>query len=234
MVALEPVLETLEGRGMKETLSASRWDGLADRLGIAAPLVAFRWLEAHYQERARKYHNPRHINECLAVLDRSTHPEAANPIVEYAIWFHDAVYNTFSRKNEERSADAGVKVLERSGRSAAECALARELILATRHGTQPADPAAQLMVDVDLSILGAEAERYAEFELQIRAEYWWVPTAMYRKERGAILHSFVMRPSVYATHEFRERYERQARNNLAWGMEQLAFGRATFRWTARF
>jgi predicted metal-dependent HD superfamily phosphohydrolase len=70
--------------------------------------------------------------------------------------------------------------------------------------------------------------------LQIRAEYWWVPTAMYRKERGAILHSFVMRPSVYATHEFRERYERQARNNLAWGLEQLAFGRATFRWTARF
>jgi predicted metal-dependent HD superfamily phosphohydrolase len=57
---------------------------------------------------------------------------------------------------------------------------------------------------------------------------------MYRKERGAILHSFVMRPSVYATHEFRERYERQARNNLAWGLEQLAFGRATFRWTARF
>ncbi|HEY7752512.1 MAG TPA: hypothetical protein VH856_01720 [Steroidobacteraceae bacterium] len=219
---------------MKETLSAARWDALATRLGIAKPLVAFRWLESRYEERARKYHTPRHINECLAVLGRSGLPEAGDPLLEYALWFHDAVYNTFSRRNEERSADAAVQVLARSGRPEADCALVRSLILATRHGEQPADPLHQLMVDVDLAILGADADRYAEFELQIRAEYWWVPTTMYRKQRGAILNSFVMRPSIYATHEFRERYERQARNNLAWGLEQLSFGRATFRWTARF
>ena len=51
---------------------------------------------------------------------------------------------------------------------------------------------------------------------------------------AAKLNAFVRRPSVYATHEFRERLERRARNNLAWGLEQLAFGRETFRWTARF
>ncbi len=219
---------------MKETLSSSRWSGLADRLGIAKPLVAFRWLEAHYEERARKYHTPHHINECLGVLDRAQHPEAANPLVEYALWFHDAIYNTFSKRNEERSADAAAQVLERSGRPATDCALVRALILATRHGVQPDEPPLQLLVDVDLSILGAEADRYSEFELQIRAEYWWVPTAMYRRQRAAILKGFVMRPSVYATHEFRERFERQARNNLAWGLEQLSFGMATFRWTARF
>ena len=83
-------------------------------------------------------------------------------------------------------------------------------------------------------ILGASAERYAEFELQIRAEYWWVPTGMYRRQRAAVLKSFVQRSSIYATHEFREQYERQARNNIAWGLEQLNFGLATFRWTARF
>ncbi|MGQ0430307.1 MAG: HD domain-containing protein [Gammaproteobacteria bacterium] len=219
---------------MKETLSAARWNELAARLGIEKPLIAFRWLELHYEERARKYHTPHHVNECLAALDRCTHPEAGNPLLEYALWFHDAIYNTFSKKNEERSAEAAVRVLENSGRSAADCGLVRELILATRHGPQPAEAPAQLMVDVDLSILGAEADRYAEFELQIRAEYWWVPTAMYRRQRGAILNSFLTRPSVFATHEFRERHERQARNNLAWGLEQLSFGRATFRWTARF
>lgn len=219
---------------MKETLIAARWTEIAARLGIVKPLAAFRWLEAHYQEAARKYHTPRHINECLAILDRARHPEAWNPLVEYALWFHDAIYNTFSRKNEERSADAAVRVLDRSGRPAADCELVRALILATRHGAQPSEPTLQLLVDVDLAILGADADRYAEFELQIRAEYWWVPTNLYRKQRGALLHSFVMRPSIYATHEFRERYERQARNNIAWGLEQLSFGRATFRWTARF
>ncbi len=219
---------------MKETLSNSRWSELSMRLGVANPLVAFRWLESHYEEAARKYHGPHHINECLGILDRANHGEASNPLVEFALWFHDAIYNTFSTKNEERSADAAVRVLERSGRPAADCALVRELILATRHGVQPTEPPLQLLVDVDLAILGADADRYAEFELQIRAEYWWVPTALYRKQRGAILHSFVMRSSIYATHEFREQYERQARNNIAWGLEQLSFGRQTFRWTARF
>lgn len=219
---------------MKETLVAARWNELAARLGLVKPLVAFRWLEAHYQERARKYHTPRHINDCLGQFDRARHPEAANPLVEYALWFHDAIYSTFSRRNEERSADAASLVLARSGREPREIALVRELILATRHGAQPTEPAPQLMVDIDLAILGDDADRYAEYELQIRAEYWWVPTALYRKQRAAILNSFVRRPSIYATHEFRERYERQARNNIAWGLEQLSFGRATFRWTARF
>ncbi len=219
---------------MKETLVAARWNELAARLGLVKPLVAFRWLESHYEEPARKYHTTHHINECLAILDRSNHGDAANPLVEYALWFHDAIYNTFSRRNEERSAEAALRVLERSGRPVADRALVRELILATRHGKKPESPPAQLVTDVDLAILGAHADRYAEFELQIRAEYWWVPTALYRKQRGAILTSFVRRPSIYATHEFRERYERQARNNIAWGLEQLAFGRATFRWTARF
>ena len=219
---------------MKETLADSRWSGLAERLGIIKPLVAFRWLESHYEESARKYHSTRHINECLGILDRTHHLEASNPLVEYALWFHDAIYNTFSKKNEERSADAAVKVLERSGRPNADCALVRAMIMATRHGVQPTEPPLQLLVDIDLAILGAEADRYAEFELQIRAEYWWLPTAMYRKQRAAVLQSFVTRTSIYATHEFRERLERQARNNIAWGLEQLNFGMATFRWTARF
>jgi predicted metal-dependent HD superfamily phosphohydrolase len=219
---------------MMETLSVSRWTGLAERVGIARPLVAFRWLESHYQQKARKYHTTRHINECLGILDRAHHPQASNPLVEYALWFHDAIHNTFSKKNEERSADAAVAVLQRSGRPAADCELVRSLILATGHAEQPSEPPHQLLVDIDLAILGAEADRYAEFELQIRAEYWWVPTGMYRRQRAAILQSFVARPSIYATHEFCERLERGARNNTAWGLEQLNFGRQTFRWTARF
>jgi predicted metal-dependent HD superfamily phosphohydrolase len=219
---------------VKETLSNSRWSELAGWLTITKPLVASRWLESHYEEAARKYHGPHHINACLGILDRSNHGEASNPLVEFALWFHDATYNTFSNKNEERSAEAAVRGLERFGRTIEECALVRQLILATRHGVQPSESPQQLLVDVDLAIFGADADRYAEFELQIRAEYWWVPTALYRKQRIALLQSLVMCSSVYSTHEFRERFERQARNNIAWGLEQFSFGRQTFRWTARF
>ena len=219
---------------MKETLSESRWSDLATRLRVADPVKVFRALEVHYEGRGRKYHTAHHINECLSELARARHPEAANPLVEYALWFHDAFYNTFSSKNELRSADWAEYVLEKSGAAPASIELVRSLILATRHDEKPTDPAHQLMVDVDLAILGAEPDRFREFELQIRAEYWWVPTALYRKQRSAILQSFVMRQSVYFTHEFRERYERLARNNISWALEQLRFGTATFRWTARF
>jgi predicted metal-dependent HD superfamily phosphohydrolase len=219
---------------VKETLSESHWTDLATRLHIADPVRVFRTLEVHYEERGRKYHTAHHINECLSELGRARHPEASNPLVEYALWFHDAVYNTFSSKNERRSADWAAHVLEKSGAPPATIETVRSLILATRHGEKPTDPAHQLLVDVDLAILGADADRFREFELQIRAEYWWVPTTLYRKQRCAILQSFVMRQSIYSTHEFRERYERLARNNIAWALEQLNFGTATFRWTARF
>jgi predicted metal-dependent HD superfamily phosphohydrolase len=219
---------------MKETLSESRWSELATRLHIADPIKVFRALQVHYEGRGRKYHTAHHINECLAELGRARHADAANPLVEYALWFHDAVYNTFSSKNERRSADWAAHVLENSGTQPASIETVRSLIMATRHGEQPTDPTHQLLVDVDLAILGADADRFREFELQIRAEYWWVPTALYRKQRCAILQSFMMRMSIYSIHEFRERYERLARNNIAWALEQLNFGTSTFRWTARF
>ena len=219
---------------MKETLSESRWSDLATRSRIADPVKVFRALEVHYEGRGRKYHTAHHINECLSELDRARHPEASNPLVEFALWFHDAFYNTFSSKNESRSADWAEYVLEKSRAAPASIELVRSLILATRHGEKPTDPAHQLLVDVDLAILGADADRFREYELQIRAEYRWVPTALYRKQRCTILQSFIMRQSIYSTHEFRERYERLARNNISWAMEQLSFGTSTFRWTARF
>ena len=219
---------------MKETLAAARWNDLAARIGIREPLGVFRWLQGRYGESKRKYHSARHINECLAALDRATHQEASNPYVEYALWFHDAIYSTYSKRNEERSADYAVRVLEQSGSAVASRELVRSLILATRHGEIPTSSPHQLLVDVDLAILGADADRYAEFELQIRAEYWWVPTLMYRRQRGVVLQSFVDRASIYSTHEFRERLERQARNNIAWGLDQLNAGMKTFSWNARF
>jgi predicted metal-dependent HD superfamily phosphohydrolase len=219
---------------LKETLSESRWSDLATRLRIVDPVKVFRALEVHYEGRGRRYHTAHHINECLSELDRARHPEAANPLVEFALWFHDACYSTFSSNNEGRSADWAEYILEKSGTAPASIGLVRSMILATRHGQQPTDPAQQLLVDVDLAILGADPDRFREFELQMRAEHRWMPTLLYRKRRHSILQSFVTRMSIYSTHEFRERYERLARNNISWAIDQLSFGTATFRWTARF
>ncbi|MGI8818216.1 MAG: N-methyl-D-aspartate receptor NMDAR2C subunit, partial [Gemmatimonadales bacterium] len=58
-------------------------------------------------------------------------------------------------------------------------------------------------------------EAFAEFEQRIRQEYAWVPEPVYRSARIEILEGFLARRSIYQTEFFRDRYEAQARANLA-------------------
>lgn len=89
------------------------------------------------------------------------------------------------------------------------------LIMATSHGDAPTAPSEQLLIDIDLSILGSEPSRFQEFEDQIRAEYWWVPGPIYKKKRLQLLKLFSARKNVFCTNEFQARYEDKARTNLA-------------------
>jgi predicted metal-dependent HD superfamily phosphohydrolase len=70
-------------------------------------------------------------------------------------------------------------------------------------------------VDVDLSILGAPPERFAEYEVQIRQEYAHVPGFLFRLKRRAILQSFLDRPALFSTPRLHQRLEARARANLA-------------------
>ena len=42
-----------------------------------------------------------------------------------------------------------------------------------------------------------------------------MPGFVYRMKRRSVLKAFLARPSIYCTDHFRERYEAQARSNLA-------------------
>jgi predicted metal-dependent HD superfamily phosphohydrolase len=97
----------------------------------------------------------------------------------------------------------------------------RQLVLATKHDARPASADAALLVDVDLAILGAVPERFDEYERQIREEYAWVPGPLFRRKRREILEGFLVRPHVYNTSHFRDRYEAAARANLSRSIAQL-------------
>lgn len=88
------------------------------------------------------------------------------------------------------------------------------LIMVTRHDAVPAANDERVLVDIDLAILGAERERFAEYESQVRREYAWVPEPMFREGRAKILRQFTERPSIYATDFFRAELEARARRNL--------------------
>lgn len=104
-----------------------------------------------------------------------------------ALWFHDAIYDARAEDNEERSANWARGSLCSAGVRVETAEHVHRLVMATRHNVVPEEPDAQLVVDIDLSILAAPIERFTEYEKQIRAEYSWVTDPSYRKGRARIL-----------------------------------------------
>jgi predicted metal-dependent HD superfamily phosphohydrolase len=199
-----------------------RWRTTWRGLGVAAPDdQLYEVLIGRYSEPHRSYHTIQHLDECFARLDEARGLAEQIHEVELALWFHDAVYETRTQDNEEQSASLALVAAERSGLPSAIGERVHRLILATKHDAEPTSPDAALLVDVDLAILGASAERFDEYERQVREEYSWVPGLLFRRKRREILNGILARPHVYSTALFRSRYEATARANLARSIERL-------------
>ena len=74
--------------------------------------------------------------------------------------------------------------------------------------------AAEIRLIPCVAILGQPEARFDMYQQQIRAEYAWVPEAVYRAKRAEILQGFLVRPFIYGTEPFRTKYEAAARRNL--------------------
>lgn len=171
-------------------------------------------LLAAYGEPQRRYHTVQHLGECLALFEPvralAVHPAE----VEAGLWFHDAIYDVRDSDNEARSAAWARAALLRGGAPADACSRVYELIMVTQHHGRPDDADQQLLVDIDLSILGAPPERFAQYEAQVRDEYAFVPQALFREKRSSILRSLLDRQQIFGTAHFRTQLEAQARANL--------------------
>ena len=172
-------------------------------------------LRRAWREPQRHYHSLQHLSECLDLLRaHRALAERADELV-LALWFHDAIYDPRAKDNEARSADWAAQALGEAGAEPAAIARIHALILDTAHAAEPAPGDPSLLVDIDLAILGAAPERFAEYERQVRAEYAWVPGFLYRYKRRQLLREFARRVPLYRTPALRERLEAQARINLA-------------------
>jgi predicted metal-dependent HD superfamily phosphohydrolase len=168
-------------------------------------------LQARYSEPHRAYHTLQHIEECLGWFER-TRALATNPgEVAVALLYHDAIYDTHARDNEERSAQLALEVCETDSHQSDRI---KSLILATKHDALPRSRDEQLLVDIDLSILGASEDRFDEYEQQVRKEYAWVDEPLFRTTRRSILAGFLSHAVLYATPFLHERLEDAARANL--------------------
>lgn len=202
-------------------IAPAKWQETWERLRLTAPPGLLAELTARYAEPHRAYHTQQHLEECFAALAPAASLAGRLGEVELALWFHDAIYDTRAPDNEARSADWARASLLTAGADAETAERVHALVLATSHRAAPDEADAQLLVDVDLAILGAGEPRFAEYERQIRQEYAWVPEEIFRERRARVLASFLDRPAIYSTAHFSSRLETHARANLRRSLVQL-------------
>jgi predicted metal-dependent HD superfamily phosphohydrolase len=204
-------------------LLIDHWRGCFAPLGLSEPEDAeFTNLIQRYSEPHRAYHTTQHLEECFRAFE-DAHSLAQSPgAVGLALFYHDAIYDTHAHDNEEKSAELAQQVLGELGAGEPLQAYVTDLILVTRHAAMPKSEDQQLVVDIDLSILGAAQERFDEYERQVRREYSWVDEAIFRTVRSRILQEFLARPAIYSTASFRDRLEDPARENLKRSIAALA------------
>lgn len=200
-----------------------RWQRTWQHLDCDAAADLLDALRSAYSEPHRAYHTLQHLAECFGHLDACPQAPSDPAALELALWFHDAVYDTHAADSEARSAAWARSALSKGAAAVGAERLGRieALILVTQHDAAPKTGDEEILLDVDLSILGADEARFAEYEQQVRVEYCWVPEDAYRSGRARILAQFAERPALYHTQYFREALETRARANLSASLDAL-------------
>ena len=184
--------------------------------GVAAYQKLFRDIVREYTDPLRVYHNERHLLELFDRFDEAERYLKNPSAVVAAIFFHDVVYDTRRRDNEERSVEWFDARASQAGRGPAFYAATRAGILSSKtHTPNPEFPDTAYFIDMDLSILGASPERYIEYAATIREEFRWVEAERYREGRAEVLATFLARDTLYCSPWGVSRFQDSARRNIA-------------------
>lgn len=190
----------------------------------AAPIAALR---SRYDEPWRHYHVWAHPHAMLRHLDRAIADgvELVDPAAAagFVLW-HDAIYDPQAPHGRNELLSAALCRAEMAAiADALSVARTCTAIEATIRHLPPDDdcPDAALLLDIDLSILGADEATFAAYDRAIRAEYAHVAEPGYRAGRAAILRRFLDRDRLYLTDWGVDRWEKAARANLAAAISRL-------------
>lgn len=178
-------------------------------------------LREAYAAPPRAYHHFGHVEEVLrhyadVACDHGwAHPREAL----FAVLYHDAVYVPGRSDNEAASASLAETHLRRWQPGIDTARVSRLILLTARHGTlAPADAGdedARRFLDCDMAILGADPAAFAAYDRAIAEEYRAVPRWLYRIKRRQFFRKLLALPRIFLSDPFRDRYETQARRNLA-------------------
>ena len=190
-------------------------------IGFAPASIDKHWdvLEKAYTTKSRKYHNLIHLENMIASFneykEQLLHPNE----VLYAIFYHDIIYKTTRKDNEEKSAVYALKILPENASINKD--LVYTMICATQLHQHNSIQDINWLIDFDLKILASNWEDYQIYCQQIRKEYKIYPDLVYKPGRKKALVHFLENDFIFQTDEFRTKYDDKARANILKEMEQL-------------
>ena len=172
-----------------------------------------------YSEPHRFYHTAQHIKYCLNEYELVRKHFEDSLMAKVGILYHDIIYNPLSNTNEIESVDYA----EHCGllNTAFYSSAAAKIIMATTHQQHNLSMDEKLVADIDIAGFG-KSERIFRYNNElVRKEYPTIPEKEYAEGRIKVLSRFIKRPSIFLSPQFADRYERQARINLARHTEEL-------------
>lgn len=180
-------------------------------------LIEGLWLEIEkkYSGKGRHYHNLFHLESMFLELESAERYIKDYHSVSFSVFYHDVIYDATSKSNEEKSASYAVERLQKIGLNPDMISKIEAQILATKSHHKSDDMDTNYLLDADLSILGKDFDIYSDYTRKIRKEYSIYPDILYKPGRKKVLKHFLELESIFKTEHFRDRYEQQARENLA-------------------
>jgi len=178
-------------------------------------------IEKSYSQKNRHYHNLRHLENMIIELKKVNENIEDIDSVLFSIFYHDIIYKSTSKDNEERSAEIAKNRLEKINLDKVQIEKIYNQILATKTHKESDNLDDNYLLDLDLSILGKNWNEYEAYIKQIRNEYSIYPNFLYNPGRKKVLEHFLTFDRIYKTDYFRILYENQARENISKEIEIL-------------
>jgi predicted metal-dependent HD superfamily phosphohydrolase len=171
-------------------------------------------IEENYTAEGRYYHNLSHLENMFQQLDKVSAKLHDAESVQWAVYYHDLIYDVQRSDNEERSADSAFALLMSYGVSKKKCLAVHNMILATKKHEGENENDLNYLLDADLSILGADKGEYKLYAKNIRKEYNYVPEQFYFSGRKSVLEHFLKMERIFRSEYFYDLYEATARENI--------------------
>jgi len=151
---------------------------------------------SRWDEPSRFYHNLDHLNYLLGVFEELCLNEVItefekNRLVVVA-FFHDVIYDSKAKDNEEKSVEYFVEKCKNIGIIEDEFVdFVSRLIMDTKYRKEPTERLSKIFWEADNSILKFPVNKLIEIEHKIFQEYQWVDYRLYREGRIEFLESSI-------------------------------------------